>query len=69
MSIWLTPDLRPIFGGTYFPPDDRYYNRPGFKTVLNAIAERVRFLDLLTGLSCKNITDVFNWHCMNLYSG
>ena len=21
MSVWLTPDLKPFFGGTYFPPD------------------------------------------------
>jgi hypothetical protein len=36
MSVWLTPDLKPFFGGTYFPPDDRH-GRPGFLTVLNAI--------------------------------
>jgi uncharacterized protein YyaL (SSP411 family) len=36
MSVWLTPDLKPFFGGTYFPPDDRH-GRPGFVTVLNAI--------------------------------
>ena len=24
MSVFLTPDLRPFFGGTYFPPDDRH---------------------------------------------
>lgn len=41
MSVWLTPDLRPIVGGTYFPPEDRYYGRPGFKTILNNIAETV----------------------------
>ncbi|XP_062859842.1 spermatogenesis-associated protein 20 isoform X2 [Trichomycterus rosablanca] len=33
MSVWLTPDLRPFIGGTYFPPRDRG-RRPGFKTVL-----------------------------------
>jgi uncharacterized protein YyaL (SSP411 family) len=33
MSVFLTPDLRPFTGGTYFPPDDRY-GRPGFKRVL-----------------------------------
>jgi uncharacterized protein YyaL (SSP411 family) len=48
MSVWLTPDLKPFFGGTYFPPDNRY-GRPGFKAVLeylaNAwIAERQRIL-------------------------
>jgi len=34
MSVFLTPDLRPFFGGTYFPPDDRY-GRPGFKRLLH----------------------------------
>ena len=24
MSVWLTPDLKPFFGGTYFPPDERH---------------------------------------------
>jgi len=33
MSVWLTPDGRPFFAGTYFPPESRY-NRPGFKDVL-----------------------------------
>lgn len=36
MSVWLTPDLKPFYGGTYFPPDDRH-GRPGFITVLDAI--------------------------------
>ena len=38
MSVWLTPELEPFAGGTYFPPDDRY-GRPGFKTVLTKLAE------------------------------
>ncbi|MDW8466087.1 MAG: thioredoxin domain-containing protein [Chloroherpetonaceae bacterium] len=38
MSVWLTPDLKPFFGGTYFPPTDRW-GRPGFKTLLLKIAE------------------------------
>ena len=33
MSIFLTPDLKPFFGGTYFPPSVKY-NRPGFSQVL-----------------------------------
>src|SRR5689334_3883289 len=36
MSVWLTPDLKPFYGGTYFPSEDRH-GRPGFVTVLNAI--------------------------------
>jgi uncharacterized protein len=38
MSVWLTPDLRPFVGGTYFPPTD-VPGRPGFITVLRRIAE------------------------------
>ncbi|XP_014891122.1 spermatogenesis-associated protein 20 isoform X1 [Poecilia latipinna] len=39
MSVWLTPDLRPFIGGTYFPPRDQG-RRPGFKTVLMRIIEQ-----------------------------
>jgi uncharacterized protein YyaL (SSP411 family) len=38
MSVWLTPDLQPFFGGTYFPPADRF-NRPGFPSLLKRITE------------------------------
>jgi len=41
MSVFLTPDLKPFFGGTYFPPDDRY-GRPGFPTLLERIASAWR---------------------------
>src|SRR6266481_3876100 len=37
MSVWLTPDLKPFVGGTYFPPEERY-GQPGFKNVLERIA-------------------------------
>ena len=37
MSVWLTPELKPFVGGTYFPPEDRY-GQPGFKKVLERIA-------------------------------
>jgi uncharacterized protein len=37
MSVWLTPDLKPFVGGTYFPPVDRY-GQPGFTKVLERIA-------------------------------
>jgi uncharacterized protein YyaL (SSP411 family) len=37
MSVWLTPDLKPFFGGTYFPPDSRW-GRPGFRSVLEQLA-------------------------------
>src|SRR6202035_1350978 len=37
MSVWLTPDLKPFVGRTYFPPEDRY-GQPGFKKVLERVA-------------------------------
>lgn len=33
MSVFLTPDLVPFFGGTYFPPNDSF-GRPGFTSML-----------------------------------
>src|SRR5215813_664771 len=38
MSVWLTPDLQPFYGGTYYPPQSRYGQR-GFANVLEHIAE------------------------------
>jgi uncharacterized protein YyaL (SSP411 family) len=37
LSVFLTPDLKPFFGGTYFPPDDKF-GRPGFEKILLSIA-------------------------------
>ncbi|CAO2839624.1 unnamed protein product [Amaranthus hypochondriacus] len=38
LSVFLSPDLKPLMGGTYFPPNDKY-GRPGFKTVLRKVKE------------------------------
>ncbi len=38
MTVFLTPGQVPFYGGTYFPPDDRY-GRPGFPKVLKAVAD------------------------------
>ena len=38
LSVFLTPKLKPFFGGAYFPPEDRH-GLPSFKTVLRAVAE------------------------------
>ena len=37
LSAWLTPELKPFYGGTYFPPEDRH-GRAGFPAILQAIA-------------------------------
>jgi uncharacterized protein YyaL (SSP411 family) len=39
LSIFLTPNLSPITGGTYFPPKDRW-GMPGFKTILLKVAQK-----------------------------
>jgi uncharacterized protein len=45
MTVFLTPDGRPFYGGTYFPPRDRQYGQqvmPGFPRVLKSIAAAYR---------------------------
>jgi uncharacterized protein YyaL (SSP411 family) len=37
MSVWLTPELEPFYGGTYFPPTARW-GRPGFIDILQEVA-------------------------------
>jgi uncharacterized protein YyaL (SSP411 family) len=41
MTVFLTPDAVPFYGGTYFPPQDRY-NMPGFPRVLIGVSEAYR---------------------------
>src|ERR1700687_5852371 len=38
LTAFLTPDGKPFYGGTYFPPEDSY-GRPSFKRILLSIAE------------------------------
>jgi len=38
LNVFLTPELKPFFGGTYFPPDNRQ-GRPGFLPLLQQIAQ------------------------------
>ncbi len=50
LTVFVAPDRTPFFGGTYFPPEDRW-GRPGFPRVLGAIAaawkDRSRRAELL----------------------
>src|SRR5947209_14990960 len=41
LTVFLTPDLVPFYGGTYFPPEDRY-QMPGFPRILLAVSETYR---------------------------
>jgi uncharacterized protein YyaL (SSP411 family) len=38
LTMFLTPEQEPFYGGTYFPPEDRY-GRPGFPRILDAVAD------------------------------
>ncbi|MBI4488402.1 MAG: thioredoxin domain-containing protein [Deltaproteobacteria bacterium] len=38
MTVFLTPEGKPFYGGTYFPPEDRY-GVPGFPKILKAVAQ------------------------------
>src|SRR5437773_2033644 len=42
LTAFLTPDGEVFFGGTYFPPDDNRFGRPGFASVLKQIADVYR---------------------------
>ena len=68
MSVFLTPQLRPFLGGTYYPPEDRY-GRPGFGTLLErltgiwqqhqdkVIDQGQRFTDALNEALAKKVSE------------
>ncbi len=56
LTVFLTPDQRPFFGGTYFPPADRY-GMPGFPKVLQAVAEAYRARPEEVAAQAEEITD------------
>jgi uncharacterized protein YyaL (SSP411 family) len=41
LTAFLTPELKPFYGGTYFPPDDRH-GMPAFRSVLQGVASAYR---------------------------
>jgi len=57
MSVWLTPDLKPFYGGTYFPPTSQW-GRPGFVDILHEIsrvwrAERVKVVQSAEAMTAQ----------------
>ncbi len=72
LTVFLTPDGKAFFGGTYFPPEDRW-GRPGFKSLLLRIAqlwkeERDRILrsaesiyESLLNYSKQSFKDLVDW--------
>ncbi|MBI4358003.1 MAG: thioredoxin domain-containing protein [Candidatus Omnitrophica bacterium] len=55
MTVILTPDLKPFFGGTYFPPEDRW-GVPGLVTILNAVARKWKTERKQINASSESIT-------------
>ncbi len=61
-SVWLTPDGRPWFAGTYFPPEDRH-GRPGFRTVLVRLAAGWRRQREQIESQADQIAEALRSHC------
>ena len=56
MSVWLTPDLKPFYGGTYFPPESRW-GRPGFPEILGEIVRVWQQERAKVQVSAENLTE------------
>ncbi|MGD0307004.1 MAG: thioredoxin domain-containing protein [Candidatus Acidiferrales bacterium] len=56
LTAFLTPDGKPFFGGTYFPPDDAM-GRPGFKRILIGIADAYKSRRADVDSSAKALED------------
>ncbi len=54
LNVFLTPDLKPFFGGTYFPPDNRH-GRPSFLSLLQQIAQLWRERRMEIGASADEL--------------
>ncbi|WP_167591862.1 thioredoxin domain-containing protein [Jiella endophytica] len=72
MTMFLTPDGRPFFGGTYFPKEPRY-GRPGFVQVMEAIAkawtERRAEIDRSAGTIADHIQSVIGQSAIGQQKG
>ncbi len=56
LTVFLTPDLKPFYGGTYFPPIDGL-GRPGFKTLLTRIDKIYNEQRLSVNTSAEALTE------------
>ncbi len=63
LSVFLTPDRKPFFGGTYWPPDNRW-GRPGFVSVLESVAGawKNKRTELLR--QSENLTELIQTHAL-----
>jgi len=56
LSVFLTPEKKPFFGGTYFPPDDSL-GRPGFRKVLETMASLYKTKKTALDAHTKKVLD------------
>jgi len=61
MSVWLTPELKPVVGGTYFPPVDAH-GRAGFPRVLTQIAKLWQSEPEKMIAQSEQVTDALSQH-------
>jgi len=59
LTAFLTPEGKPFYGGTYFPPDDRF-GRPGMKRMLESIAHNYRIHKGEIMASAEKISDALS---------
>jgi uncharacterized protein YyaL (SSP411 family) len=68
LSVWLTPDLKPFYGGTYFPPKG-LYNRPGFEELLLRIHQIWEEKRSELEKSAESLTEVVRQDFSNIGTG
>ena len=56
LTVFLTPEQKPFFAGTYFPPEDRH-GLPGFPRILAAVAEAYRERRSDVDLQAREVAD------------
>jgi uncharacterized protein YyaL (SSP411 family) len=59
LNVFLTPEAKPFYGGTYFPPE-KAFNRPSWKDTLNGVAEAFNERRHEIDAQAENLTDHFN---------
>ena len=63
LTVFLTPKLKPFYGGTYFPKENRQYGQqimPGFKTILKAVSQAWESQRNEINANAENITSAIN---------
>lgn len=73
LNVFLTPEGKPFYGGTYFPPQ-RAFNRPSWKEVLQAVSDAFRNRRSEIEAQAENLTshlreaNLFGWNVSETYS-